>query len=77
VIGPADAERSFDCWLSELNKSLRGKEHVFCEAKDGMATAVARRRPSLTNEPTLCGRPGYEAGDARISMTARGPVRLT
>jgi hypothetical protein len=47
----------------------------FCEAVDGMATTVERHRPSLTNEPTLRGRLGYQAGDARISMTARGPQR--
>jgi hypothetical protein len=37
-----------------------------------MATTVERRRPSLSNKPALGGRSGYEAGDARISITARG-----
>jgi hypothetical protein len=42
-----------------------------------MATTVERRRPSLSNKPALGGRSGYEAGDARIPITARSHPRLT
>jgi hypothetical protein len=42
-----------------------------------MATTVERRRSGLSNKPALGGRSGYEAGDARIPITARGHPRLT
>jgi hypothetical protein len=38
-----------------------------------MAITVERRRPSLSNKPALGGRSGYEAGDARIPITAPAP----
>ncbi len=57
--------------LSRCGAPRQGR--VFCEAADGMATTVARRRPGLTNEPISRGRPGYQAGAAPSAMTARGP----
>jgi hypothetical protein len=42
-----------------------------------MAPTVERQRPSLANEPALRGRLGYEAGDARLSLAARGRACLT
>jgi hypothetical protein len=41
-----------------------------------MATTVERRRSSLTNAPIARARLGYQAGDARISVTAEAKVSL-
>jgi hypothetical protein len=54
-----------------------GTQNTFLRGCGRMATTVERRRPSLSNKPALGGRSGYEAADARISITARGHPRLT
>jgi hypothetical protein len=70
-------------WVPGVAGGLRdhgrrgGTQNTFLRGCGRMATTVERRRSGLSNKPALGGRSGYEAGDARIPITARGHPRLT